>query len=95
MGSIFHVKIVESTNIVQTIELLKESGYNINLLCMDGDSVEKLSKGGKSIYVFGSESHGIRPEIEDLADKKYTIKGKGKAESLNISVAAGIILSKL
>ena len=45
------------------------------------------------MYVFGSESHGVRPELEKLVDKKYTIPGRGSAESLNVAVACGIVLA--
>jgi TrmH family RNA methyltransferase len=67
---------------------------------MNGENLDKLeTRAGKVIYIFGSESHGIRPEIEKLLDKKYTIPAgvnkKDGAESLNVSIAAGIVLHQV
>ena len=95
MGSIFHIKAIESTNIVQSIEQLKKKGYNIIALDIKGDSLENLESFPKSAYIFGSESHGIRNTLLDLADKKITIQGKGKSQSLNVAVSAGILMSQL
>ena len=95
MGSIFHVKTIESTNIVQSIAGLKKKGYNIVALDIKGDSVANFESIPKTAYIFGSESHGIRNTLLDLADKKITISGAGKAESLNVAVSAGILMSQL
>ena len=94
MGSIFRIKIFQSKDVVNTLSKLKEKNkYNILGLVMKGDSVEKIDKKSKRIFVFGSESHGIRENIEKIMDKKYTIQGKGKAESLNVGVSVGVVLS--
>lgn len=95
MGSLFHLKFAESTNIVQDLEDFKQKGYNIILLDMNGKDIKGLKPNKKSIYVFGSESHGIRPEIRSLADNVYSIKGGEKTESLNVAVSAGIVMSHL
>ncbi len=95
MGSIFRAKIVEAKDIVKSVEQIKKNGYDVVSLAMSGEDVNKLKPATKTAYIFGSESHGIRPELLKLADKTYTIKGKGKAESLNVGVAAGILMSKL
>lgn len=95
MGSIFHVNVVESTNIVQSLEQLKKKGYNIVALDIKGESLENYQSTPKTAYIFGSESHGIRNILLDLTDKKVTIKGKGKAESLNVAVSAGILMAQI
>lgn len=94
MGSIFREDIFLSKNLVQTLERLKKDKYEICVLNMNGKPLEKLPTK-KAVYVFGSESHGVRPEVEKMADKMYTIPGKGGAESLNVSVAASILLYSL
>ena len=63
---------------------------------MNGTDVHKIvqQKGAKCI-VFGSESHGISPEIESLLTERITIPKIGAGESLNVGVAAGIVLDLL
>ena len=46
----------------------------------------------QKILVIGNEANGVRKEIQDIADKKVKIPMIGKTESLNASVATGIIL---
>lgn len=94
MGSIFRTKLFESTNIVQDIEFLKNKGYTVVSLGMAGKNIDSLRPAPKTVYLFGSESHGIRPELEKISQAVYTIPGRGGAESLNVGVAAGILLSK-
>jgi len=95
MGSIFNTKLYISDNISKSIDSLKDDGYDIILLDTKGKDIDNLTMPKKAVYLFGSESHGISPELEKIADKRYTIKGSGGAESLNVSVSAGIVLSKI
>lgn len=108
MGSLFHVHIFESHHAVATLEHLKEKGYSIIGLDTKGKPLRaslsatpgkpgtksamhsKLAK--KQVYVFGSESHGIRKEILPLLDETIAIPGQGRAESLNVGVAVGVVL---
>ena len=46
----------------------------------------------KKIIVIGNEANGVSKEIQDMADEKAKIPMLGKAESLNASVAAGIVM---
>ncbi|MFH1286864.1 MAG: RNA methyltransferase [Candidatus Magasanikbacteria bacterium] len=96
MGSLFHVSIVESKDIIIDLEKLKEKNYSVFSLSTEGRPLdkEKLVKH-ESVYIFGSESHGVRKDLVDMSDELYSIPGKGRAESLNVGVAAGIILSYL
>lgn len=96
MGSIFRVKIWQSKSLIQTLSNLKSKyGYELVGLTMAGEDVNKLSINKKAVYILGSESHGLRSEVEKLLDKRYTIQGHGQAESLNVAVAAGILLDKI
>lgn len=96
MGSLFRMKIFESTNIVHTITQLKnKEGYSVVALDMNGQNLDKLKHSKKTIYIFGSESHGVSQKLDNLITERYTIPGKGNAESLNVAVAAGILMSKI
>ncbi|MFH1292124.1 MAG: RNA methyltransferase [bacterium] len=94
MGSIFRVKVFQSKDLAKTLASLKKKGYQISGLTMNGKEL-KINKKIKTAYILGSESHGINPQVEKLLDKRYTIKGSGSAESLNVAITAGILLSKL
>ncbi len=53
---------------------------------------KKIKEG---VIIIGNESKGVSPRLLEMANVKLTIKRKGKAESLNAAVAAGIMLSHL
>jgi TrmH family RNA methyltransferase len=99
MGSIFRTALFESQNLATSLEKLKNKyGYRVVSLEMDGTVLpQKLGNHDiqKTIFLFGSESHGVRPALEKYIDIRYTIPGSGNAESLNVAVAAGIVLSRL
>lgn len=95
MGSIFHVNVCQSHNFISDLKKLKQNSYTICALDMNGENVNVLKPKEKVIYVFGNESHGIDGELDKLIDNRYTIPGKGQAESLNVAVAAGIIMNKI
>lgn len=94
MGSFFRMNIKESTNVVKDLQTLGNEGYTLIRLDMNGTSIEQLPKQQKAVYIFGSESHGIHPDIQEISTA-YTIEGKGGAESLNVAIAAGIVLSRV
>lgn len=94
MGSVFRI----GYHPIHTQELMQLKGHTeIIATTMSGDSVYGSKKIEKGIIMFGSESHGLPAELIGLANKRLTIpKHKtGNAESLNLAVATGIILSYL
>ena len=92
MGSISRVR-VEYTDILLLLKENKEVG--IYTAVLNGRDITKMEKISEGIIVIGNESKGINEEILKIANVQITIPGKGKAESLNAAVAAGIILSHL
>lgn len=99
MGSMFRTQIFASQHLATSLETLKTKfGYKVVSLEMDGKPLpEKLLKKGSEnmVFLFGSESHGVRPDLEKFIDFKYTIPGKGQAESLNVAIAAAIVMSRI
>ena len=95
MGSIARVKVSYLTNeeILTQLELGK-----LEVLCadMDGQSIKEYARTGKTAIVMGSESHGPSDFWRKNA-KAITIprKGSSKTESLNVGVAAGVLLARL
>jgi TrmH family RNA methyltransferase len=92
VGSLFHVTIHETSDILSVVKQFSKNGYAINALALGGKDVALMKQNSKSVYVFGSESHGVRPELLAMASGIYTIPGKGRAESLNVAVAVGLVL---
>lgn len=95
MGSIFRLTIVESRNLLEDLEKIKKQAYGLYGFTMDGVDVRNMKQDNKAVYIFGSESHGVRAEVQQMVNENYTIPRLGGSESLNVGVAAGIILSKI
>lgn len=93
MGSIFFSKLKYVDNLAEYIEE-NFSGiekYGASL----GSKNQLISFKPKSKefgLVFGSESHGVSEEVQKVLDSTFEIKGVGKSESLNVSIALGIAL---
>jgi TrmH family RNA methyltransferase len=75
----------------------KYSDYKLFMTVLNGTPLSEMTNADKKIVVMGSESKGISNKILELTSDKITIpKSKSsKAESLNVSVAAAIILSAI
>ncbi len=90
MGSIARVKVYYA----RLEEQLAGKEIPVYATVLDGQSIWE-AKPGKGIYVIGNESAGIRPEVLKLATHRISIPKTGRAESLNASVATGIILAAI
>ncbi len=96
MGSVFHVPIFEGLNITQTIQILKQKGYKVIASHLSGKNnyfQEDLT--GRSAVIVGNEANGISDETANIADSLVKIPMPGKAESLNASVAASIMIYEI
>jgi TrmH family RNA methyltransferase len=94
MGSIFRQNVVYGTR-QEFIGLAKKSGTRLIGASMDGVSSREFVFEDTDVIVIGNESHGISEELLKEIDHIITIPGRGKAESLNASVAAAILMSNL
>lgn len=95
-GAIEHVGIVQVTNIADTIEKLKKYGYFVYGAEANGDKFyyeENYPK--RRALVLGSEGNGMRKRVRESCDSILKIHLKGEINSLNVSVAAGILLSEM
>ena len=96
VGSLFHLPIIEGVELPSTLRMLKEHGFSVIALSGDGKhSYDELSMSGKLAIVLGSEAHGVSGEVRALADVVVRIPKYGKAESLNVGVACGIVLARV
>jgi len=94
MGAIFHQNIKISKNIETDIANLKKNGYNIFAACLNKNSrlINEVAFNSKTAVIFGNEGNGLDENIVKLCDEKIIIPLNQNSESLNVSVAAGIIL---
>ena len=68
--------------------------YPIYGALLEGENVYNTSLDQKAVLVMGNEGKGIRPNIQAYVNSPIHIPGFGKAESLNVAVATGILLSE-
>lgn len=84
-------------NLIRVIELLKEEGYWIYGADAGGENLNDLvvQKNDKVAIVMGSEGSGMSRIVRENCDKILSIPTCGKLDSLNVSVAAGILLYRI
>jgi len=94
MGSLFHLNIYDEIY-ENDLANLKSNGYQI--ICADtkGKNIFSYKANKKTLITFSNESIGPSEMIKSLADDFITIPGKGRAESLNVSSAASIVIARL
>lgn len=94
MGSIFHLPIVTSQNGEADLIELKKAGFKIVVTRPElADSKKIVNFRDKTAIIFGNESKGTSKEIDLLADQSLSIPKHGQAESLNVAVSFGIVIS--
>ena len=92
MGAIFRVKIIESEDLIQTLKNMKKHKFKVVATSLSGTENIYEMDYNKKVIVIGNEAKGVSKEILDIADTKTKIPMLGKTESLNASVATGVML---
>ena len=94
-GMLFNINIIRK-DLASFIPLLKYSEYKIYGTDVDGGvNVKSLKEYGKLCVIMGNEGKGVSDNIKKLCDKHIYISMNEKCESLNVGVAASIILYEL
>ena len=91
-GAVEYLPVAREVNLTRTIERLKKEGIWIYGTAMNGEDYRKVDFSGPKALVIGSEGEGMSRLVGESCDKVVTLPMKGKIESLNASVAAGILL---
>ncbi|HIS90694.1 MAG TPA: 23S rRNA (guanosine(2251)-2'-O)-methyltransferase RlmB [Candidatus Faecisoma merdavium] len=91
-GCLDRVNIYEVTNLVQTINYLKKNDYWIIGTDIKGTDYKDIDYKGKIVIIIGNEGNGMSRLVKEACDFIATIPMKGEVNSLNASVAAGIII---
>ena len=92
-GAVAHVKIATEVNIARAIGELKELGvWTIGLTAGASDTYDRVDFTLPTAIVLGGEGTGLRRLVQDRCDRLVSIPMRGAVESLNVSVAAGVVL---
>ena len=94
MGAIFRLSLFFSKSITETIKYLKSNNIKI-YATVPSNSAAKINKidfSNSCAVIMGNEGNGIQKETIKVCDEKVTIPMLGQAESLNVSIATGIIM---
>ncbi len=92
MGSIYRVNIVEVEDLKTALENLSKKGFETVVTSLDTDNSIYDVDYHKKVVVIGNEANGVSKEIQEMANKRVKIPMLGKTESLNVSIATGIMI---
>lgn len=96
MGGLFHLPVAEGVDLLPIISKAKSLGYSIYVTDVHGGThFDMIKFHSKSLIVFGNEAWGVSDQLLQLADHHVVIRRYGAAESLNVAVACGVVLSSL
>lgn len=95
-GALAYVDIVQVTNLTQTLKDLKEKGFWVVAAEADNSTdYNKMDYNMPTVLIVGSEGYGISRLVKQQADYNVKIPMTGKVNSLNVSVATAILLSRI
>jgi 23S rRNA (guanosine2251-2'-O)-methyltransferase len=92
-GALAHVKVAEVVNIARAVEELKEAGvWTVGLASEAPDPYDAIDLTLPTALVLGAEGAGLRRLVRERCDRLASIPMRGHVGSLNVSVAAGVVL---
>ena len=92
-GALAHVKIADVVNVARAVEDLKEAGiWTVGLAGDAPRTYDKMDFSLPTAFVLGAEGTGLRRLVRERCDMLAAIPMKGHVDSLNVSVAAGVVL---
>lgn len=95
MGAALHIPIIESADLAADITALKTAGFEIVASVLDPKAtpLSQFNRQQRPLaLLLGSEGHGLAPQWLDVADRRVTIPMHRGIDSLNVSVAAAVLL---
>ena len=94
-GALEYMKVARVGNLAQTIDELKKNNIWVYAADMDGQRWDKTDFSGGAALVVGSEGKGVGRLIKEKCDVTVSLPMRGNVNSLNASVAAGIIMYEI
>lgn len=92
MGAIFRIKIIECEDLEKNLKEIKKHKFKVVVTSLQTDNSIYEIDYNRKVIVIGNEAKGVEQRIQQIADEKVKIPMLGKTESLNASVATGVIL---
>ncbi|WP_318377467.1 tRNA/rRNA methyltransferase [Enterobacter sp.] len=94
-GGAEHVQAVTGDSIISALDAFRKAGYTIvTTSSHEGTPLFKATMPKKMVLVLGQERDGLSDAAMSSADMSISIQGTGKVESLNVSVATGVLLAE-
>ncbi len=94
-GAVHHVPYARVKNLNRTVDLLKKRDFWIYGAAMGGLNINQTDLRGRVAIVMGSEGQGLSALLAKNCDSEIAIPTRGKVDSLNVSVATGVILYEI
>lgn len=94
-GALEYMRVARVTNLASTIEELKKKNIWVYAADMDGQRWDKMDFSGGVALVVGNEGNGVGRLVKEKCDVTVSLPMLGKVNSLNASVAAGIIMYEI
>ncbi|GIV59898.1 RNA methyltransferase [Rhodocaloribacter litoris] len=97
MGGLWDVRLARTADLPAALERLRRAGFALYGADLDGIEVHAWTPPFPSALVLGSEAHGLTPGVAACLDARVTVPGhtaRRGAESLNVAVAAGILMAQ-
>jgi 23S rRNA (guanosine2251-2'-O)-methyltransferase len=91
-GAAAWVKVAEEPNLSRAVDSLKAAGFWVFGADMSGDPAWKRDLRGRAALILGGEGSGLSRLLREQCDALIAIPSEGRLNSLNVSVAAGILL---
>lgn len=94
-GALEWIKVARVTNLTRALETLKAQNVWTYATDMDGEDYRRVNFSGGCALVIGAEGRGVSRLVRETCDQVVSIPMKGHIDSLNASVAAGVILAEI
>ncbi|MEG0767831.1 MAG: 23S rRNA (guanosine(2251)-2'-O)-methyltransferase RlmB, partial [Clostridia bacterium] len=91
-GAVEHLRVARAGNLTRLIETLKAEGIWVIAACLTGEPYDQTDLSGPVALIIGGEGDGVSRLVQEHADHRVALPLKGRIESLNASVAAGILM---
>ncbi|MDA8027910.1 MAG: 23S rRNA (guanosine(2251)-2'-O)-methyltransferase RlmB [Nitrospiraceae bacterium] len=91
-GALFTLPLIRVGNLSMSLRTLKKEGYGVAVLDLEGEDLPEGRFPPPLVLVVGSEEKGVSRPVLELADWRIRLPMRGRVQSLNLSVAAGIFL---
>lgn len=93
MGSIFHLPLVQGIEPEDALTWCMRHGYTTAAASLTAaEELYKVDLSRKMAFILGNEANGVSSELQAASDKRLSIPMQGLAESMNVAMAAGVIL---